>query len=164
MFASRQITCAYCHIVGHHIRACAELAEKKQREAGRNNKPRLIPTVTIPPVTIRSPTVAIRGENVFTELYFSEEEEGEIVEERILPKYDDCPIVNLHLLPPPPPSEEAWSRSGIKGVVIENQSDNNDDDEDKDKLNDFDQASFDSNMAVLRAFVEQFKGMAWNDI
>jgi predicted nucleic acid-binding Zn ribbon protein len=72
------ITCAYCHIKGHHIKFCAELIEKNRRRDAYKNK--------MPPMAVRSSPIVKpspkKTSNIFANLdEFSSEEEGEIVEE-----------------------------------------------------------------------------------
>ena len=147
--------CAYCHIVGHHIRECAELAAK-------NNKRRPVPTQPqqlVPPATTLSKT--LRNEpkprNAFSALYSSdeEEEEGEIVEER-------RPIPSTVVFEPEEPEEPeepSWSRGGFRGIQIAQQES-----EAIECFDCYDEQSVIDGLKSLQAFVDQFKGMSWADI
>lgn len=96
------ITCAYCHIKGHHIRACEELATKNRRV-----KPQTIKTV-IEVSKLVPPKLEM---NRFLNLYSSDEEEdGEIVEDRT--------EFRKRALDEADAPSSKWSRSGLKSIVI----------------------------------------------
>ena len=156
MFSDRtcSITCAYCHIVGHHIRNCVELANKNRRKRDTC----LVPAKPTPAITKQA---IVAPKNAFSALYSSsddeddEVEEGEIVEERRRPLSS--------------PSEEgekeeeeprSWSRSGIKGVKIEITQPTTTDEPDYE----FNEERYNEYLRPLREYVAQFKGMAWSDI
>ena len=101
------IICAYCHIKGHHIKACEELAEKNRRV-----KPQTIKTV----VEVSKPVPPKLEMNRFLNLYSSDEEEdGEIVEDRTEFRkraLEEC-VVDEEDVP-----SSKWARSGLKSIVI----------------------------------------------
>ena len=161
-----KMECAYCHIVGHHIRECAELAAK-------NNKRRPVPTqqlvqepVLLPkqvPATTLSKTLrnelrnGPRNEprNAFSALYSSdeEEEEGEIVEER-------RPVPSVSVVFEEEQEEPSWSRGGFRGIQIAQQQAS----EATECFDCYDEQSVVDGLKSLQAFVDQFKGMSWVDI
>jgi len=124
------IVCAYCHIKGHHIKYCEELAEKNRRAAMKQQSSFVRPTNTVPlRPTIAAVSKPVCKPNAFADLYSSseeeeEEEEGEIVEEDRVERIQAQAAANPYLFRPISPessdadSETKWRRSGIKGVVI----------------------------------------------
>ena len=152
--------CAYCHIVGHHIRECAELAAK-------NNKRRPVPTQQlvqepvllpkqVPATTLsKAPRNEPKPRNAFSALYSSdeEEEEGEIVEER-------RPIPSVSVVFEEEQEEPSWSRGGFRGIQIAQQQVS-----EATECSDFyDEQSVVDGLKSLQAFVAQFHGMSWVDI
>lgn len=147
------IVCAYCHIKGHHIKFCEELAEKNRRKQMR---PTTDVQVHIPVVTVKKTRPAA---NIFIDLYSSEEEEeGEIVENHR--------SVFRPISPASSDSENKWNRSGIKGVVIPVQKNIS-----RDSLSDTsDSEPYEPSLAIQEAinqlvsYSRKYAGMSWADI
>jgi hypothetical protein len=66
------ITCAYCHIKGHHIKKCEELAEKNRRRAHYENSAKRQKIAVV-----EQPLKQHKSTNLFVDLYSSEEEEDD---------------------------------------------------------------------------------------
>lgn len=166
------IVCAYCHIKGHHIKFCAELAEKNRRrqEYAARHSYQVQPKIV---VKLAEPSKLHQNRNIFADLYSSEEEEGEIVEDersnsvkmrRLSEESND----SLSESETETDSDIKWCRSGIKGVVIPIQTvmktmlDDTDSEDDSDSY-EMRQAARDA-LAEMRMFASQFDGMSWADI
>lgn len=153
--------CAYCHIVGHHIRECAELAAKNKRRPVPTQQlvqepvllPKQVPATTLSKALRNEPRNEPR--NAFSALYSSdeEEEEGEIVEER-------RPVPSVSVFFEEEEQEEpSWSRGGFRGIQIAQQVSDA-----TECLDCFDEQSVIDGLKSLQAFVAQFHGMSWVDI
>lgn len=160
------ITCAYCHIKGHHIKFCKDLAEKnRRREACKNKTYNLqvarysLPTKPLPKNTT----------NIFADLdrYSSEEEEGEIVEEdrksrrkNLESKYSSADDASVHSASS---VETSWSRRGTKGTVITIPKVTREEKE-------FSESEYTPSETLLqyleysREFLRKYDGMSWADI
>jgi len=134
------IPCAYCHIDGHHIKYCPEIAKKKAFEL------KSIPIApTLQPLQKKS---TIPVSNHFA-LLFAEEEEGEIVEDR-----SSQSSVEDVILP------EKWTRSGIKGASIPLQIN----EPQKNPVVFQYSADTEKILTSNSDYVAKFKGMKWADI
>ena len=160
------ITCAYCHIKGHHIKFCEELIEKNRRRDAYKNK---TPT---PLMAVRSSPSPKKTSNIFANLdgFSSEEEEGEIVEEdrklRLKSLASDSlsdTDSNASLIESESSSVNSWSRRGTKGIVLRvptvTQCEEPDSDEEWTPSEQF--IKF---MECSRQFLCKYDGMSWADI
>ena len=84
------ITCAYCHIKGHHIKKCEELADKNRRRAAAIEN-----AAKRQKITVEQPLKQNKSTNLFVDLYSSEEEEDAA---------DTCC--------------DKWNRSGVTSVSV----------------------------------------------
>jgi len=170
------ITCAYCHIKGHHIKFCAELIEKNRRRDAYKNK--------MPPMAVRSSPIVKpspkKTSNIFANLdEFSSEEEGEIVEEeskfRRKSLEDDASLTgsetscsvgsetSCSVGSETSCSVNSWSRRGTKGIVVHipqvTCGQDLDSDEEYTPSEEF--LRF---LEASREFLSQYAGVAWIDI
>jgi hypothetical protein len=156
-----KMECAYCHIVGHHIRECAELAAKNKRRPVPTQQlvqepvllPKQVPATTLSKTLRNGPRNEPR--NAFSALYSSdeEEEEGEIVEER-------RPVPSAVVFEEEQEEPSSWSRGGFRGIQIAQQQAS----EASECFDCYDEQSVIDGLKSLQAFVNQFKGMSWVDI
>lgn len=177
------IVCAYCHIKGHHIKYCEELAEKNRRAAMKQQSSFVRPTNTVPlRPTIAAVSKPVCKPNAFADLYSSseeEEEEGEIVEEdRVERIKRECSAqaqaANPYLFRPISPessdadSETKWRRSGIKGAVIPIETVTrkySSDGEDSDHSGSYEMSpEMQKKLEELMVYSRKYAGMSWADI
>lgn len=163
-----QRPCAYCKIVGHHIRDCEERKTTEERKRNYAQKPqsdqdwrtvRTVPIIT--PKYVAPPLPVKTAKNLYANLYSSSDdelEEGEIVEE------DRNPRVKVFTPEPEPEpvQDYCWNRSGVKGVVINTPALSVSSDDDSGPECDY--AALAEGMAKLSKYVERFKGCSWADI
>lgn len=171
------IVCAYCHIKGHHIKFCEELAEKNRRKNSRfaisshNTDAQVLSTHKNLPVVAAKKTQS--RSNVFADLYSSEEEEGEIVEDRLSAhvEEEEGNRFAFHTITPESSDSEqtnSWCRSGIKGVVIPVKYTIRNivsDDDDSDSNISYEMSPvFQEAIKQMRMYNSQYDGMSWADI
>jgi hypothetical protein len=163
------ITCAYCHIKGHHIKFCEELIEKKRRRDAYKNK---MPQMAVRSSPIVKPSSPKKTSNIFANLdEFSSEEEGEIVEEeskfRRKSLEDDASLTgsetSCSVGSETSCSVDSWSRRGTKGIVVHipqvTCGQDLDSDEEYTPSEEF--LRF---LEASREFLSQYVGVAWIDI
>lgn len=171
------ITCAYCHIKGHHIKFCEELIEKNRRRDAYKNKMQQMAVRSSP---IVKPSLPKKTSNIFANLdEFSSEEEGEIVEEeskfRRKSLEDDASLTgsetscsvgsetSFSVGSETSCSVDSWSRRGTKGIVVHipqvTCGQDLDSDEEYTPSEEF--LRF---LEASREFLSQYAGVAWIDI
>ena len=172
------IVCAYCHIKGHHIKFCEELKEKNRRAATKQKVLSFQSQTVVVASVVAKQSIPKSKVNVFADLYSSEEEEeeGEIVEMRPKVRSDLCednafsPFASLKTPMRPQESwlapEPAWTRSGVKGVIIKMPES----DSDYSMYSSDTDSEVEENpvlMAALRSlrdYVGKWDGMSWADV
>jgi hypothetical protein len=97
--------------------------------------------------------------NAFHDLYFSEEEEGEIVEDR---------IINRPKRPEPEPEpevkEDSWTRSGLRAFKIASSTEkHSDSEEEDDEKYHFNEETRRRVFEFLDEYLAPLRGMSWAD-
>lgn len=147
--------------MGHHIRECGLLAAKNKKNMNTQIHVPHIHQIATATARIATTTVAAKvvTKNIYADLYSSDDEveEGEIVEED---RRSRRPLLEVQT------SDEKWTRSNIKGIVImpchsDTESTKSDDsDYDHEAI----EKSIAESMAAMSVFLDQFRGRSWADI
>jgi hypothetical protein len=173
------IVCAYCHIKGHHIKNCEELAEKNRRKPTKQQSSFVRPSNPVPLRSVAaaqqaSKPVVIAAKNTFADLYSSEDDEvedGEIVEEDRLERIQAAQ--QSYVFRPISPessdanSETKWRRSGVKGVVIPIQTATKNDtsDDENSECGSYELSpEMQKRIEEFMVYSRKYAGMSWVDI